>query len=171
MTDTAIAEKPRYQPWEAQHGRPSEYSDEIAQEICDKLADGQSLASICREYDIPSRATVYNWLEAHPSFLDRYVRVRSTWQAESLADNVLDISNTEDDPRKAQVKINAAIWVAGKLAPKKYGETKHLSVEHTVQLSDEQLEQRLQALTSQAGLTIEGEAQDVTDLAPIEDQT
>ena len=171
MTQAQMAANGPYKPYGPQFGRPTGYSPELAQTICDKLADGQSLASICREEEIPTRATVYNWLETYPDFLDKYSRVRSVWQAESLADNVLDISQTEDDPRKAQVQINAAIWVAGKLAPKKYGDTKHISMEHTHTLDDKQLDARIAALVSQAGETIDAVAEDITDLTPIEDKT
>ena len=39
-------------------GRPSRFSDEISEEICRRLAGGESLRSICRSEAMPHLATV-----------------------------------------------------------------------------------------------------------------
>jgi hypothetical protein len=105
---------------------------------------------------------VYTWLRERPSFLDHYERARQS-QADSLFDDVIDISDTEDDPRRAKVRIDARIWAAGKLKPKKYGDTKHIQVDQTITLTDDQLDQKIAQLARQTGVTIEAEYTDVTD--------
>ena len=39
-------------------GRPSDYSAEIAEAICDRLVNGESLRAVCADPAMPARATV-----------------------------------------------------------------------------------------------------------------
>lgn len=57
-------------------GRPTDYTDEVAQEICARLAAGAPLAVICRDDDMPAVRTVSHWKAAHPSFLADFARAR-----------------------------------------------------------------------------------------------
>jgi hypothetical protein len=43
-------------------GRPSKYTPEIAQEICERLADGEPLRQICRDDGMPEWRTIYDWM-------------------------------------------------------------------------------------------------------------
>ena len=43
------------------NGRPTSYSKEIAQRICDRIAAGESLIRICRDDDMPAEITVRGW--------------------------------------------------------------------------------------------------------------
>jgi len=56
--------------------RRSGYGPEIADAICDRLCVGEALQSVCADPAMPSIATVYNWLRAHPEFLADYRRAR-----------------------------------------------------------------------------------------------
>lgn len=42
-------------------GRPTKYTKELGREICDRLAHGESLRSICRDDEMPHRSTVIRW--------------------------------------------------------------------------------------------------------------
>jgi hypothetical protein len=72
-------------------GRPSDYSVEIADKICDRLAGGDSLRAICAEAGMPDRATVSRWLARYEEFRDLYWFARE-WQAECLVDEILEIA-------------------------------------------------------------------------------
>lgn len=127
-------------------GRPSTFTDEIADAICEALADGRSLRSICSAPDMPDKATVFRWLgdEKHSSFRDRYARAREA-QADSLFDDILDIAdetkhdtvkgaNGDDIPNsewitRSRLRIDARKWMAGKLRPKVYGDK--IELEHS----------------------------------------
>lgn len=122
-------------------GRHSEFTQEIANQICNRLAGGESLRSITEDPTMPSRQTIYTWMNARPSFLDQYVRAREE-QAESMADEIVAIA--DETPETAPVfdkegnqlsikldsayiqwqknRIDARKWTAAKLRPKKYGE-------------------------------------------------
>ena len=43
-------------------GRPSKYTPEIAQQMCQMLADGIPLREICRQEGFPEWRTVYDWM-------------------------------------------------------------------------------------------------------------
>ncbi len=118
-------------------GRPSSYTQEIADEICALLADGKSLKKICEMDNMPSKATVFNWLAKNEAFLDNYTRAREA-QADTLADEICDIADdgtndylSDENGRKvvnqeviarSRLRVEARKWIASKLKPKKYGD-------------------------------------------------
>ena len=135
--------------------RNSDYSDEIAEEICDLLAEGKSLVEICARDDMPNRRTVLRWMERDEGFATRCARVREGGQADYLFDDLARLERSveagEIAPDAARVLISSKQWRAAKLAPKKYGDkttvenTSTVKVEHTrtldiSMLTDEQLD-------------------------------
>lgn len=105
-------------------GRPSDYTQETADAICERLADGESLRTICLSDEMPSRAAVFRWLGANDAFRDQYERARDA-QADALADEITDIADGESDnadPQRDRLRVDARKWVASKLKPKKYGD-------------------------------------------------
>src|SRR5688572_25127505 len=74
-------------------GRPSSYTPALADLICERLANGESLRAICNDAGMPDKATVFRWLAAHEEFRDQYARARET-QADSLFDDILTIADT-----------------------------------------------------------------------------
>lgn len=130
--------------------------------ICIGLASGRSLKNILEtEPGMPARQTVYQWLMNDSGFSDNYTRAREA-QADYYADEIADIADTESDPNKARVRIDARKWAAGKLKPKVYGDRLQLDGDMNVSMSDAQLDARLAKLLGKAGaagaLSREGEA-------------
>lgn len=116
-------------------GRPSDFTQEIADVICEQLADGESLRKICLGEDMPSKSAVFRWLLDRPDFRDQYARAREA-QADAIADEILDIADDgsndfmgEDEKyngdavQRSRLRVDARKWFAGKLAPKKYGDS------------------------------------------------
>ncbi|MCO8017510.1 hypothetical protein NI456_01430 [Brevundimonas diminuta] len=102
--------------------RPLEFNEAVADAICERLADGESLRSICRDDEMPAKSTVFKWLGLIPAFADQYARARET-QADSLADDIVDIADDKKlEPNDKRVRIDARKWLAGKLRPKAYGD-------------------------------------------------
>lgn len=134
-----------------QLGRPTSYSERIADLICDGLAEPRSLRSICLDDGMPSQSTVFRWLadDRYADFRERYARAREA-QAEALFDEIIDIADDgtndwvqreRDDGstydafnaehvQRSKLRIDSRKWMAGKLAPKKYGDAA------TVKLAD-----------------------------------
>ena len=67
-----------------------EYSQAIADLICEALAEGHSLRSICKSDDFPSKANVFRWLSSNKDFADQYAHAREA-QADALFDEILEI--------------------------------------------------------------------------------
>lgn len=99
------------------------------QEICNRLAQGIPLREICSMPEMPSLATVYNWLmPGHaafdPEFLDCY-RVARMWQAEALTEKMLLVSRDESMPNDAKkIQIDALKAASAKLDGRKLGDDK-----------------------------------------------
>ncbi len=103
-------------------GRPSKYTQELADELCERLSEGKSLRTVCEADDMPSKATVFSWLRTKPEFLDQYDRSKAE-AADSLVDEILEISDdTSLETQRARLQVDARKWVASKLKPKKYGD-------------------------------------------------
>jgi len=130
--------------------RPSKYSQQLADAICELLVDGKSLRTICSTAKMPSRSTVIRWLAENEAFRNHYARAREL-QADTLAEEILDIADkavlgerlkkdgkgkvlerqTGDMVERSKLMIDARKWYAGKLQPKKYGE--RVALDHGVQ--------------------------------------
>ena len=104
-----------------------QFCQDTADAICMRLASGESLRAICRETGTPSIAAIYRWMDKNPEFAEQYARARE-WQADTHVDEIVDIADTEEDPAKARVRIDARKWSAGKMKSKAYGEK--LDVSH-----------------------------------------
>jgi hypothetical protein len=102
-------------------GRPSDYSLEIVDTICARIAEGESLRAICRDADTPSMASIFKWLREHPEFAEQYTRAREQ-QAEAYADEIADIADNGEDVNRDRLRIDSRKWIASKLKPKKYGD-------------------------------------------------
>lgn len=126
-------------------GRPSKYSDELAEKICEKIANGRSLRSICAEDGIPTMSTVCKWLIENKEFSEQYARAREK-QADYFAEEIIEIADSAEAESaavsKAKLQIDARKWAASKIAPKKYGDkveqqiTGNLAIQADVKLSD-----------------------------------
>lgn len=110
-------------------GRPSDFTQEIADEICDRLIDGESMRTICNDPDMPHRSTVLRWMDADDAFAARCARAREL-QADAIFEDLQDIADNgnPEDVQRAKLRVSTMQWRASKLAPKKYGEKLDLAV-------------------------------------------
>ncbi|WP_246332898.1 terminase small subunit protein [Aureimonas mangrovi] len=142
--------------------RPSTFTQEIADVICERIADGESLRSICSDEGMPSKSSVFKWLGEQTSFSDQYARAREA-QADALFDEIVDIADdgrndwmekrnadgehigwTENGEamRRSVLRVDARKWMAGKLRPKVYGDKVALTgasggaIEHSHSVKD-----------------------------------
>jgi len=121
-------------------GRPSIFTQSLADTICDRMADGESLRSICRSEDMPGTTTVVRWLTDKETFRAQYAKAREL-QADALFDEMLDISDEASNDwmekhdkenvgyslngehiQRSRLRVDTRKWIAARLAPKKYGD-------------------------------------------------
>lgn len=123
----------------------SHYTEELAHAICLRVADGESLRSVCRDESMPAMSTVFKWLNEHKSFAEQYARAKEA-AADAMAEDIQDIA--DEAPQMTTNKAGALVvdngfetfrktridtrkWIASKLKPKKYGEKIDAKVEHS----------------------------------------
>ena len=119
--------------------RRHEYSPEIADLICDRIAGGASLRQICQDANMPARSTIFGWLDEHEEFARSYTLARQI-QIEDLMDEILEIADDSsndwidregpdgkkyrvfnpDSIRQSKLRIGARKWLISKLMPKRY---------------------------------------------------
>ena len=102
-------------------GRPSTFTQVVADAVCDRLALGESLRAIVQDPGMPGQRTVYRWLEENESFRQQYVRAREE-QAHAIAELAVEEATNARDAQLGRLAYDARRWFAGKLAPKVYGE-------------------------------------------------
>ena len=104
-------------------GRPSLYSDELADIILSGLVNGDSMRKICEAEWMPDRGTVIRWIKERPDFAAKYAHAREA-QADTMDDLILEEAQkaTPETAAVARVRIDAFKWRAAKLKPKVYGD-------------------------------------------------
>ena len=123
--------------------RPSEYTRETADRICERIAAGESVRAITADDEMPGERTIYQWLEAHAEFAQQYARARER-QADLYAAEIVEIADDGrrdyvkgedglevpdyDHIQRSRLRVDARKWAASKLAPKKYGESMSMKV-------------------------------------------
>ena len=96
------------------------------EQICDGLASGNSLRSICREMGLP-QSTVRYALKADPDAFAQTARARELG-CDALADECIEISDNKDlDPADRRVRIETRLKLLGKWS-QRYGD----KVDHTL---------------------------------------
>jgi hypothetical protein len=135
-------------------GRPSKYSDELANEICSRIAGGLSLSKLCKMADMPNASTVFKWIGENPEFSNKYTKA-TTERAELMFDDMLEIADNEnsEDTQRARLRVDTRKWALSKLMPKKYGDRQ--TVEHAggislTEMSEDELNRKLNELAKQA---------------------
>ncbi len=123
-------------------GRPTDYCKEMADLICERVATHTiGLKQLCSMYeDLPVQSTINLWRFKHAEFSEQYAQAK-LMQADLLAEECLDIA--DDDSRdhkinpetgdeylntefvaRSRLRIDTRKWLAAKLLPRQYGESK-----------------------------------------------
>lgn len=126
-------------------GRPSSFTWEVGNEICERLSVGESLNSILKSAHMPAYKTVMFWVVtadegSHPflrEFRKKYARAREA-QAEFHVDSIHEIAAdgrndyyTDEDGKlrvdheniaRSKLRIDVIKWSAAKMRPKKYAD-------------------------------------------------
>jgi hypothetical protein len=121
-------------------GRPSSYSDVLAEAICAEIANGKCLREICRGDGMPGMTSIFRWLAQHEEFRAMYAAAREA-QADYLAEELLEIADDatndwmqrrrEDGTiatvlngehvQRSRLRIDTRKFLLAKLQPKRYG--------------------------------------------------
>lgn len=111
----------------------------LVAEICDRLAQGEPLAQICRDPHMPDRTTVWDWTQANKELSQRIAHARDVG-FDAIAEECLGIA---DEPmpttqfgttdggavQHAKLKIETRLKLLAKWDPKRYGDKQQ--IEHS----------------------------------------
>ncbi len=106
-------------------GRPSKYTQELADEFCSRIGEGNSMRKVCLADDMPEGRTVWRWLRTKEKFSQQYARAKEESgdadqdKLDEIAEKVLQ---GEIEPQAARVAADIIKWSASKKKPKKYGD-------------------------------------------------
>jgi hypothetical protein len=90
--------------------RPTEYTEEIGETICDRIVDGESLRTICADAGMPDEATVLGWVSNHGKFRDQYELARD-FAVEALLDETIEIIDDPSGYLVERVQANGRVVV------------------------------------------------------------
>jgi hypothetical protein len=135
-------------------GRPTKYTEELAQEICDAIASStKGVPRLCEEnVNWPHERNIYKWFKNHPDFRHKYLeakKIQAALQVEEIDCLVNDESKDffmgangpqVNTARIARLKmmIQNRQWNAARLLPKQYGDK--LEVHSKQEMSKETIE-------------------------------
>ena len=120
------------------------FSQEIFDEICVRIAEGESLRKICKDDKMPSLVAVWKWLNNSEELVKQYTRAREE-QAETFVDEILDIADDNKDDTsidengkliinqeviaRSRLRVDSRKWIASKLKPKRFGDYTKIQAE------------------------------------------
>lgn len=87
-------------------GRPSKYTPELVEEICERLSKGEPLAQICRDEGMPHVSTVARWGEGESEQargISRRVAQAREYGFDALANEALQI--VDSTPERVATKF------------------------------------------------------------------
>lgn len=121
-------------------GRPTKYTQLLADKICEQLSEGISLRTVCKAEDMPSAASVFTWLRTKAQFLEQYARAKEA-SSDAMAEDILDIADdgtndwmvihrgghTTEVPnnevlQRSKLRVDTRKWLMSKMKPKKYAD-------------------------------------------------
>lgn len=145
------------------------FTQTLADEICSRIASGESLRAICTSEGMPSKTSVFRWLASNEKFRDQYAHAKEAG-CEALAEELFDIaddgtndwvqSNDPDNPgyrlngehvQRSKLRVDTRKWYLSKIVPKKYGENSKVELAGSIDLrkmSDDEIDEELAQLAA-----------------------
>lgn len=121
-----------------------EKKTEFVNEICRRIALGESLRSVLRSDNMIDAVTFYEWIDANEKFGKQYARATEL-RAESMFDEIDEIANHTDEDhtpftggnvvQRDKLRIDAIKWKLAKMMPKKYGDAVKVEHDGTLQIT------------------------------------
>ncbi len=129
----------------AKRGRPEKWNQDLADKVCQKIAEGYSMRTVCAPEEMPAIATLFRWLRDHESFREQYARATEE-RTEAMAEDILDIADdgsndlmtiqkgdyeyeieNKEVTNRSRLRVDTRKWIMAKMKPKKYGDKLDLS--------------------------------------------
>jgi hypothetical protein len=107
-----------------QRGRKTAYTEALGKELCDHVADGNTVISWCRKRQIRPQ-TVNKWMDKIPGFEVSLARARRS-QYDAMADECVAIADeefeTNEQVQRARLRVETRLKLLAKWDPQRYGD-------------------------------------------------
>jgi len=115
----------------------SKKTPEVVKNFLQRISEGRSHASVCRDDDMPDWATVWRWTKEDPKFAAAFAvakEERGNYYGEKVAEIALAVlAGKIKDSNAARVAIDGLKWTAARMASKNFGD--RMQVEHSAESS------------------------------------
>lgn len=130
-------------------GRPTTYTKQLGSAICGRIAQGESVRTICADEAMPAASTIYLWLldSAKHEFSEQYAKARSI-QAEMMFEELLEIADDgtndwmekenkdgstytaldHEHVQRSRLRVDTRKWYLSKVLPKKFGDKQEVDL-------------------------------------------
>lgn len=147
------------------------YTPELAEEICNRIAEGEPLRAICRDAHMPSWRAVYDWIGKDEDFASRIAQARKMG-FDAIAEEALEIADTPQDGEETEtselgkkvkrgdmlghrkLQVETRLKLLAKWCPAKYGERTAMELTGAnggpVQISDTERAAKVAAILAAA---------------------
>lgn len=121
-------------------GRPEIYTQELADKVCEKIAEGYSMRTVCAFDGMPGLTTIFKWLRTNEEFAKQYARATEE-RTEAMSEDILDIADdgsndlmtiqkgnqeyeveNKEVTNRSRLRVDTRKWLMSKMKPKKYGD-------------------------------------------------
>ena len=121
-------------------GRPEIYTQELADKVCQKIAEGYSMRTVCAPDGMPCISTLFKWIREKPEFAQQYARATEE-RTEAMSEDILDIADdgsndlmtiqkgskeyeveNKEVTNRSRLRVDTRKWLMSKMKPKKYGD-------------------------------------------------
>lgn len=121
-------------------GRPEIYTQDLADRVCTRIAEGASMRTACKLDEMPAICTVFKWIREKPEFAKQYARATEE-RTEAMAEDLLDIADdgsndlmtiqkgnqtyeieNKEVTNRSRLRVDSRKWLMAKMKPKKYGD-------------------------------------------------
>lgn len=147
-------------------GRPTLLTPELAELICDEIANGKTLPQICQAEAMPGERTIRRWARDDEAFRQAYAHAREeqmhTWADEIITisdDSTRDVSEdgrvNHDHISRSKLRIDTRKFLMAKIAPKTFGDKLDVDVRTGPLdgMTDDQLADHIARLAVAAGVS------------------
>lgn len=122
-------------------GRPSKFTPELFEAICERMAQGEPLAAICRDEGMPHPSTVRDWANADEALSRRFGRAREDGE-DAIAQQCLEIADDSSGDvvmgkngptmdaefvARSRIRVETRLKLLAKFNPKRWGDKLELA--------------------------------------------
>lgn len=132
---------------------------ELWDEMRVRIAEGESMYTVCADEHMPARTTTYKAISADSNMRVEY-ETAMEHQADKRAEQIVELSlqakqraamgASTEEINAIKLVINSLQWVASRINPKKWGDKQSIDLDAKVALTEPQVDMRLAALIAKA---------------------